>query len=346
MNNPPSESSDIEPKASHAVSPEEYAALNTPLSAEEAAAPANAQGESDEEWMRASRTPGMEGWYAIATALLYLVFFRVSTLLPFTVTSTIFVTLVAMVLMLVFTVRMARALIAPRALASNALLASIFALPLVGFPILFWFFPTWSGWPQVGPIYRHYTSLLAHVLGLKELLMMWLAACLGVGISRLIREMKLLLPAGVVLGLVDILAVFSSIGVVNQAVTGKSQLAKVAMTALTVKIPSTHATGGSSPLELQIGFADFLFIALFFACFRRFGVSAWNTFVVLCAVLSVYMLVVAFAGPALPALVPIAVVVIGMNLRQFRYDRSEAFALLYSALIVGAVVGVFWMMKH
>lgn len=348
MDNIPAESSDIKPKASHAVSPEEAAALYA------SPAPENETNEGEKavneaDWLtstRPSSKPGMEGWYAIATALLYLVFFRVSTLLPFTVTSTIFVTLASMVLMLVFTVRVARAMITPRVLALNFALAGEFALPLIGVPILFTLIPFWSGWPLVGPMYKQYMGLLAHVMGLKELLVMWLAACVGVGISRVVKEMKLLLPAGVVLGLVDMLAVFSNVGVVNQAINGKSQLAQVAMTALTVKMPATHATTGSPPLQLQIGFADFLFIALFFACFKRFRVSAWNTFVVLCAVLSLYMLIVAFTATALPALVPIAIVVIGMNLRQFRYDRSEAFALLYAALIVGAVIGAFWLVRH
>ena len=348
MDNTPAESNDITPKASHAVSPEEAAALYAP-SAPENEITGDVKAGADEDWIAPNRLlskPGMEGWHAVATALLYLAFFRVSTLLPFTVTSTIFVTLAAMVLMLVFTVRVARALIAPRIFAVNCVLAGIFALPLIGIPILGWFFPIWGGWPQVGPVYFHYMVLLKHVLGLKELLVMWLAACVGVGVSRLIKEMKLVLPVGIVLGLVDIMAVFSTVGVVNQATTGKSQAAQVAMRALTVQIPTTHAAGGSPPLQLQIGFADFLFIALFFACFKRFRVSAWNTFVVLCAALSLYMLIVAFTATALPALVPIAIVVIGMNLRQFRYDRSEVFALLYAALIVGAAVGAFWLIKH
>ncbi len=348
MTNTPSEPgdtvpNDVAPKASTAISTEEYAALY--------AAPSAENGKADEQgdWIAANPPalkPNNEGWYAIATALLYLVFFRVSTLLPFSVTSTVFVTLAAMVLMLVFTVRVARALVRPQTLILNFALAGLFALPIVGVPVLFALIPRWSGWPQVGPVYRQYTILLAHVLGLKELLVMWLAACIGVGISRLIKEMKLLMPAGVVLGLVDIMAVFSSVGVVHKAISGQSPLAQVAMTSLTVQIPATHAARGSSPLQLQIGFADFLFMALFFACFKRFGVPAWNTFVVLCATLSLYMLVVAFTAIALPALVPIAIVVIGMNLRQFRYDRSEAFALFYATVIVGVAAGAFWLLQH
>lgn len=290
-------------------------------------------------------TPGLEGWHAFATALLYLVVFRVSTLLPFTVTSTIFVTLAALVIVLVFTVRVARAIQTPSALTLNFALSAGLVLPLVLTPVLLRVFPAWAGWPRVGPIYGHYRSLIQHVLGLKEVLLMWFAACIGVGISRLVREMKMLLPMAATLAFVDVLTVFGG-GIVDQAVSGKSLLAQTAMDAMTVQLPSTHSTAGSAPIQLRIGFADFLFIALFFACFKRFGVAAWNTFVVLCATLSLYMLVVAYKDIALPALVPIGAVVIGMNLRQFRYERSEAFALLYAALLVSGIGIAFWLAKH
>ena len=288
-----------------------------------------------------TRLSNMEGWYALATALLYLVIFRVSTFLPTTATSIVFVTLVAMVMVLVFTVRVARAIRTPAALGINFLLTAIFVLPLIAFPILAAQTYTWHGWATVWPVFLRYARLLRHVMGLKELLLMWFAACIGVGISRLVREMKMLLPIASVLAFVDIYAVLGG-GIVHQAVSGKSQLAKTAMSALTVQLPSTKAEAGSAPIPLLIGFADFLFIALFFACFRRFGVPAWRTFVALCALLSVYMAVVAYTDMPLPALVPIAIVIIGMNLRQFRYERSESFALLYAALLVFVIGGVFW----
>ena len=99
-------------------------------------------------------------------------------------------------------------------------------------------------------------------------------------------------------------------------------------------------------MQLAVGFADFLFIALFFACFQRFGIPSRRTFQVLGGVLAFYMLLVALTGLPLPALVPIAVVIIGMNLRQFRYERSEGFALLYAGLIVAAVAGGFYFFSH
>jgi hypothetical protein len=91
-------------------------------------------------------------------------------------------------------------------------------------------------------------------------------------------------------------------------------------------------------MQLAVGFADFMFIALFFACLARFHIPARRTFFVLYAVLAVYMVLTSYVE-TLPALVPIAIVMIGMNLRRFRYSRSEVFALLYAGLIVVAVIG-------
>ena len=64
----------------------------------------------------------------------------------------------------------------------------------------------------------------------------------------------------------------------------------------------------------------------------------------LCGLLVVYMGVVAIFGTPLPALVPIAAVVIGMNLKRFKYERQEAFAMLYAGLILLGVLG-FMMFK-
>jgi hypothetical protein len=348
MDNTPPQSSAIPPPLEEGVSGKEVSSLHDPLVGKEVVgndALVHDGGFADSSSLLSNNLPNMEGWYALATALLYLVIFRVSTFLPTTATSIVFVTLVAMVMVLVFTVRVARAIRTPAALGVNFLLTAIFVLPLIAFPIVYSQTAAWSGWQMVGPVYGRYFRLVRHVMGLKELLLMWFAACIGVGISRLVREMKMLLPIASVLALVDIYAVLGG-GIVHQAITGKSPLARTAMNALTVQLPSTKAEAGSAPIPLLIGFADFLFIALFFACFRRFGVPAWRTFVALCAVLSIYMAVVAYTDIALPALVPIAVVIIGMNLRQFRYERSEAFALLYAALLLLGIGGAFWFLGH
>ena len=94
-------------------------------------------------------------------------------------------------------------------------------------------------------------------------------------------------------------------------------------------------------MDLVIGFADFLFIGLFFACFTQFKIASQKTMWVLIGFLTAYMIVVAVTATPLPALVPIAAVILGMNLKHFKYERSEAFALLYAGLIVVSVLGWF-----
>src|SRR5206468_3170875 len=118
--------------------------------------------------------------------------------------------------------------------------------------------------------------------------------------------------------------------------SGHAPVARAFMNAMTAPLSTTQAKLGAAPLQLAAGFADFLFIAVFFACFAKFGIPSKRTFTALVGTLSVYMLAVFYTGSPLPALVPIAAVIIGMNARRFKYARDEAFALLYAGLIVAA----------
>jgi hypothetical protein len=156
-------------------------------------------------------------------------------------------------------------------------------------------------------------------------------------LSRLVRELKLLLPVAVVLALVDLYVVFGG-GLVAQANQNRAP-ALQAMQSLTVSLTPRPSPNVRGPAPLAVGFADFLFIALFFACFARFRVPARRTFVLLCSILCLYMAAVIVLRLDLPALVPIAIVVIGANWTAFRYSRDEAFAMLYAGLIVAGVLG-------
>jgi hypothetical protein len=282
-----------------------------------------------------------DGFQALALAGLTLLFYLVTPRIPASHISIITLTsLIALALVLTFTVRVARALRTPRAILANLGLSGALILPSVLLPILIQASPQWSGWMALRPFFRLYAMALFTLPGLNGLLLIWFAASLGAGLARVVREMKLLLPMAVALALVDLYVVFGG-GLVTQAQSGKAPVAAQAMEALTVKLPTATPKTGAAPIPPQAGFADFLFIALFFACFARFGVSSRRTFLVLCATLCLYMAVVIVAPQnlALPALVPIAAVVIGMHWRQFRYERSELFALLYAGLIVAAILG-------
>jgi hypothetical protein len=281
---------------------------------------------------------------AFGSALAYLAFWRIVTLLPLSGIATIAITtLLYLFLAILFTVRMSRALYSPKAIMVNLLLSGILYLPITLRMIAS---SSSSVVPGLGVILPLYVRLFRIFPGLDGLLLVWFAASLGIGISRLVREVKMLLPISVILALVDLYVVFGG-GLVTQAVSGKSPTAEKMMSALTVRLPTQNLRGGATPIPLAIGMADFLFIAMFFACFFQFQIPVRRTFQILYITLSTYMLIVFFSGISLPALVPIAIVVIGMNLKRFRYERSELFALLYAGLICSVVAGVlFFMSRH
>jgi hypothetical protein len=274
-------------------------------------------------------TESRDGRVALLAAACYLLLFNVSPLLPLSGYSVIAaLTLVSLILVLLFTVTAARAMRTGRASNVSLVLAGLLAVPYVLMKLLSTQFPEWN-WQSIlqSPLVVAYFRLLS-IPGVIGLFLIWFATCVGVLIARLVREMKILLPMAVVLALVDLYVVFGG-GLVTQAQSGNAPVA----------LPAASPKTGAAPMQLAVGFADFLFIATFFTCFARFGVPSRRTFITLCIVLTGYMMIVAIREVSLPALVPIAVVIIGMNLRHFRYSREESFAMLYAGIIVAAVLG-------
>lgn len=276
-----------------------------------------------------------EARLAFGSAAAYFLLYQITPLMRWSNINIIgATTFFSLIIVLLFTVSAARAIRSPRALFLNLAISGGLSAPIVLVRILAARFPEWPLWLSLPdmPVFEAYMNLIG-IQGLYGLILVWFAVSLGVLLTRLVREFKILLPIGVVLALVDIYVVFGG-GLVTVAESGKAPVAEAAMTALTIQLPTARPSGGAAPMLLSVGFADFLFIAMFFACFLRFGIPSRKTFVVLCAVLVVYMLSVVLTNLSLPALIPIALVCIGMNLRHFRFERSEAFALLYAGIIV------------
>lgn len=279
-------------------------------------------------------------WWPVVLALAFVALYKVTALLPADINHVALSTIVALVISLAFTVQSARAMRSKIAIAVCLGASAALILPSVVVPIAASRFPAWDGWATVGPPYGFYVHLLRLVPGVQGLLLVWFAVSIGALVSRLVRETKILLPMAIALALVDLYVVFGG-GLVTQANsrTRTDQTAHVAMQSLTVRLPVKRPIAGAQPMNLSVGVADYLFIALFFACFARFGIPWKRTFIALVVTLVGYMMIVFFTQTDLPALVPIAVVVVGFNLRYFRYERSEAFALLYAGIIVAAVLG-------
>lgn len=233
-------------------------------------------------------------------------------------------TLVSLVLVVVLSASYGRAVRSLRAALALTVCATVAAVPLrlmvaMGKPVAPW-------------------SWLLSVAGLADLAFIALGAGLGILLSRLIRSANMVPPVAAVLALVDVWTVTLG-GPVHQIMESEAPAAQRVAEAMTVKLPTT--TAGAAPIAV-VGFADFLFIAFFVAAMCRFAGEREGfvrTVWPLSVVLGLYMLVVLITGWRMPALVPMAVVVVAAHWRRFRYSRSEAFALLYAAILVAAIVG-------
>lgn len=152
------------------------------------------------------------------------------------------------------------------------------------------------------------------------------ASSLGILIAMMLRDKNLLLPICIVLATVDIIAVLAPIGTVKRAM--ESETGRVAFEIISFKVPQF----GSATPAAHIGPADFLFLAMFFTAIHRFGMRSRETLIAIIPGLLIYLGIVLFFGQfsvfgiplrALPALVPIGLIVIVMNLREFRLSREE-----------------------
>jgi hypothetical protein len=246
----------------------------------------------------------------------------------------LFSTLVALGIIIWFNAQIARGFQRPWQFAASLLITAACIIPLqimsyLGKPVAPW-------------------SWLVVVRGLPHLLLVWLASSLGGLLSFLLRGANMIPPVAAVLALVDIWTVF--LGPVGKMMRSDNPTAQKITSALTVPLPAPTKTG-ASPISptLVIGFADFLFIAFFVAAISRFvpGERPYRRMLaVLIGLLSAYMLVVYFSGWNLPALLPLAVVMLALHWRHFQYSRSEMFAMLYAGLFILLIGAGFWYMNQ
>jgi hypothetical protein len=240
-------------------------------------------------------------------------------------------TIVSLGLIVWFNAQIARGFRQPRQFALSLAVTAIAILPLRVLNVFGHIVPPWS-W------------LLA-IKGLPDLLFIWLASSFGGLLSFLLRGANMIPPVAAVLALVDIWTVLLG-GPVGKLIKSQNPTAIKITQALTVPLPTTEQRG-AAPISLFIGFADFLFVAFFVAAITRFVPSEAvyrRMLIVLIAVLSGYMLIVYFRELNLPALLPLAVVMIALHWRYFQYSRSELFALLYAGLFIALIAAGFWYM--
>lgn len=206
--------------------------------------------------------------------------------------------------------------------------------------------------PAFVPVLRASHVVLEVVLGVSDTLMVVAASMLGLAVSHIIREPNILAPAALFAALVDF-------AVVSLWIPRVMQAAPQALSAIAVHVPQVGAKPtptGLRPIGI-IGPADFVFLAFYFACVWRFNMAARATYIWMVIALAVYMVfqnVVGSLTPRfmdavdmLPGLVPMAVVLLIVNRRYFRFSPEEKQAMAVVALlVVGIIALAFWTLRR
>ena len=153
-------------------------------------------------------------------------------------------------------------------------------------------------------------------------------------IARIVREAKILLPLGIVAGLIDIVGAMTPMGFTNKMVTSHPAV---------VSHVSVHMPTVAGIQVATIGPGDLLFIAFFFAVVHRHKLNTRWTFRLVYSLLTLSMLLVQIFGFPIGALAPMGIGVIVANWKHFTYSREEKFAMLYASLIsLAAAIGFFY----
>ncbi len=207
--------------------------------------------------------------------------------------------------------------------------------------LLLCFFVVFVG---AGLFFRQVKGPIAGVLhGVGQGALLATAGSAGMLVARAVKEPNMLVPIAPVLAMVDIATVLSPVGIAKQVIEKAPEVfEKVA-----VKVPSV---GSAMPLAFM-GPADVLFLAMFFAVLHRAGFHAKTTLLWLIPTLVGYMLFVLLLGGVsvggfrlngLPALVPIAAVILIVNRGCFTLSPSEkrmTWALIgITALVTAALL--------
>jgi len=166
--------------------------------------------------------------------------------------------------------------------------------------------------------------------------------CFAIGslLALVLKDKNLILPIAVFLALFDMWLVFAPEGLVQRSVVqGQAETLR----AVAYQVPEVRATsaGGRAAAMLYVGPADYLFISMFFVALYRFRMRTVRTLKVIVPVLGVYLLTVLLfsgvhVGPislgALPALLPIGLVVLIVNRDQFNLNRDEKLVTWFIAI--------------
>jgi hypothetical protein len=162
--------------------------------------------------------------------------------------------------------------------------------------------------------------------------------CIGLGamVAALVKDKNLLIPIGIFLIGYDIFLVLTPLGFtqkIMQAAPGILQQGGLSLPKASVEV----ATTGKAQYSGIIGPADLVFMGTFFLAMFRFNMRALTTLRIMIPVLLGYLVFVLATGISLPALVPIGLVSLLVNWREFKLTKDEWGG---TAVVVLLVLGI------
>lgn len=162
--------------------------------------------------------------------------------------------------------------------------------------------------------------------------------CLGLGalVACLVKEKNILLPIAIALAGVDIFLVLTPVGPTQAIIKANPKV----LESVALQVPKVQAEPTSGPVvpALLVGPADLIFVAMFFVAIFRYGMRGKETLFALIPVLIIYMGLVATFGMPLPAMVPIAITILLVNICKFDLSRDEWIMTGFIALLFGALI--------
>ncbi|HEY3333452.1 MAG TPA: hypothetical protein VGK19_25700 [Capsulimonadaceae bacterium] len=161
---------------------------------------------------------------------------------------------------------------------------------------------------------------------------------LGTILSRIIREVNVLLPVAFVAMPIDYIGAMTPTGYTADMVKNHPDVVKN----VSVSVPVMH---GVTPIGF-IGPGDVLFIAFFLAVALNLRLNEKGTFKLMYVMLTATMIFVTMTGINVAALVPMGCAVLIANFRHFKLQRSEVFASLYAMALVLVLVVAFYLYSH
>ena len=188
---------------------------------------------------------------------------------------------------------------------------------------------------QVAGMNRGFAPALA-LAGAQIGLATW---CVGLGalLASMVREKNILIPIAIFLALYDAFLVLTPVGPTSQFLQNAPQV--LSTVGMSIPAASASPTMGKAAVSGYVGPADLVFLGTFFVALFRFKLRTTETLRWMIPALVAYLVVVLIFGLPLPAMVPIGLVIMVVNAREFRLTKDEKISTAIIALIgIGLLV--------